>query len=76
MKSGGHSGHHHHGGGGSSANSETDNVLSPSYDPNETTAAQTPTVNGLTASDLQNQLLAGSVFSQLQLQNEILQAQY
>ncbi|HLI95005.1 MAG TPA: hypothetical protein VKT72_02840 [Candidatus Baltobacteraceae bacterium] len=70
----GHSGHHHghHGGGESSAATD---VLSPSYVQAAAVQSETdPTVNGLTAADLQNQALASQAISQSQLQNTLLQS--
>ncbi len=71
-----HSGHHHHRG-GSDGSSATADVLSPSFgqtdDDESTSTASAPTVNGLTVSDLQNQVLAAQAINQSQMQNSLLQ---
>ncbi len=61
-----HSGrhHHHHGGGGSSSQSNADSITS------STPSATAPT-NGLTETDVQNQVAAANSVILQQLQNEV-----
>lgn len=70
----GHHSGHHHGQDGADESSATADVLSPNYGASTAEASNTDAmVNGLTAADLQSQILASQAISQSQLQNTLLQ---